>query len=64
MSTNITTLHDDNNLPIDVDSFFGGAERGQSIQLTQDRGSHYIQLTRDQAIELAHRLIDWAAGSR
>ena len=52
---------------VDVTSRCGGS-RGRMIQLTQGRQGegadmfHAIHLTHEQALQLAHSLIDWAAG--
>jgi len=43
--------------------FFGGKDRGTCIQVTHAKGDkfgHNIQLTREQAHELAHDLMDFA----
>ena len=41
--------------------FFGGAERGTCLQLTQP-GFKYISVTREQAIKLAVELVLFAEG--
>jgi len=43
--------------------FWGGVERGQCIQLTIGDGKEWIELTRDEAIELAIQLLRWAKES-
>jgi len=50
--------------PIMVKQFFGGAN-GKMLQVAKrnnDGEIGYIQLTRPEAVRLAHRLIEWAMG--
>lgn len=48
--------------PIMVKQFFGG-EKGKMLQVTKrnnDGEIGYIQLTKPEAVRLAHRMIEWA----
>lgn len=52
--------------------FWGGKDQGHCLQLTQRFGDHhakvgdsrYVCLRRDQAVELAHALLEFAMGTR
>jgi len=49
---------------IRLTQFSGGSTRGAMIQISKknvtDIEVGYIQLTRDEAIRVAHRMIEWA----
>ena len=42
-------------------SFYGGREKGRSIQITQD--TYYIQLTRREAETLCDHIVSWLESS-
>jgi len=46
-------------------SFFGGVEKGRSLQITinAEHESGHVQLTKDQAIELRKGLDEWLSGN-
>ena len=58
MSTELSTIKTKTSL-LQLTQFWGGNERGISIQLTQDTG--YIQLTVDEAAKVAAALDSWSA---
>jgi len=48
---------------LSLTSFFGGTERGRSLQLTISN-SGYIQLTKDAVKELRDSILDWLEGKQ
>jgi len=42
--------------------FYGGAERGTCVQVSSNRYKEQVQLTREQAAQLAHDLMAFADG--
>lgn len=43
-----------------IKQFAGGKEKGLSVQLTSDKGQGYVQLTKDEAKQVAERLLKWS----
>jgi len=43
-----------------IKQFAGGKEKGLSVQLTDSKGSGYVQMTKDEAKQIAERLMKWA----
>jgi hypothetical protein len=48
---------------LSLTSFWGGAERGRSLQLTISNGN-YIQLTKEAVQELRDSILDWLEGKQ
>ncbi len=44
--------------------YFGGTERGTCLQVTPPGGTHYLSLTKEQALDLAVALIEFVNGKR
>jgi hypothetical protein len=44
--------------------YFGGIERGACLQVTPPGGTHYLSMTKEQALDLAVALIEFANGKR
>jgi hypothetical protein len=65
MSTDLKTIEQDSrSREVFLTSFFGGADRGRCVQLTQIQPNeahlaHFVQLTQGQSIDLVMTLIDW-----
>lgn len=65
---------------VQMTGYFGGAERGQCVQLTfkkpsdlygekhtnfsNDMGTWYLNMTKEQALDLAAALVEFANGKR
>ena len=45
---------------VHIKQFAGGKEKGLSVQLTSDEGNGYVQMTKDEAKQIAERLLKWA----
>ena len=60
MSKKVLSLYgrkeDDDNF-LDINSFYGGVDKGNCVQLTLDHD--YIQLERADILELVGALIEW-----
>ena len=65
------TLHQKGQFPkveyqdvtLSLTSFWGGTERGRSLQLTISNGN-YIQLTKGAVEELRDSILDWLEGKQ
>ena len=49
---------------VHINQFAGGKEKGLSVQLTSGKGDGYVQLTKDEAKELAQRLMKWSSSDK
>lgn len=53
---------------VSMTSFYGGKDRGRCVQLTcsnrREGGFHYMQFTREQALEAAEALLQFANETR
>ena len=52
------------NTPVSLTQFCGTNEEGLCLQLTPSWNTRFVSLTKEQALELASALNEWAAGVR
>jgi len=49
---------------VSLTRYWGGEENGQCVQITPQWGQDWISLTKQQAVELAVALVEFASGIR